>query len=276
MNIDSRSNSARKLKRPPVLAPEHHFFLAVEEDAGFPGLSLVIDPLPNGRVVLLEPSERFVIVPEPNFCVVPVTVLPLLSRSVVIEPLPNGRVVLLEPSERFVIVPEPNFCVVPVTVLPLLSRSVVIEPLPNGRVVLLEPSERFVIVPEPNFCVVPVRGLLIELLGASAAKELLHARAITRENADDTSILAIFLALIFQKVAGAYFPADDHSTNECDASEQVQSQRLSQCARLVYGANSERCLNSSIWCRSRIDAKEIHCPSVRVSEDLDLTRLLFQ
>ena len=234
MNIDSRSNSARKPKRPPVLAPEHHFFLAVEEDAGFPGLSLVIEPLPNGRVVLLEPSERFVIVPEPNFCVVPVTVLPLLSRSVVIEPLPNGRVVLLEPSERFVIVPE------------------------------------------PNFCVVPVRGLLIELLGASAAKELLHARAITRENADDTSILAIFLALIFQKVAGTYFPADDHNTNECDASEQVQSQRLSQCARLVYGANSERCLNSSIWCRSRIDAKEIHCPSVRVSEDLDLTRLLFQ
>ena len=56
------------------------------------------------------------IVPEPNFCVVPVTVFPLLSRSVVIMPLPNGRVVLLEPSERFVIVPEPNFCVVPVTV----------------------------------------------------------------------------------------------------------------------------------------------------------------
>ena len=222
MKTDSRSNLARKLKWQPVLTREHHFFLAFEEDEGFPGLSLVIDPLPNGRVVLLEPSERLVIVPEPNFCVVPVTVLPLLSRSVVIEPLPNGRVVLFEPSERFVIVPEPNFCVVPVTVLPLLSRSVVIEPFPNGRVVLLEPSERFVIVPEPNFCVVPVRGLLIELPGVSAAKELLHARAITRENADDTSILTIFLALIFRKVAGLYFPANDHNTNEYDASEQVK------------------------------------------------------
>ena len=77
-------------------------------------MSVVIVPPPNGLVLLLEPSERFVTVPEPNFCVVPVTVFPPLSRSVVIVPPPNGLVVPLEPSERFVIVPEPNFCVVPV------------------------------------------------------------------------------------------------------------------------------------------------------------------
>ena len=93
---------------------KHYFFLTAEEDDDFPGLSVVIVPPPNGLVLLLEPSERFVIVPEPNFCVVPVTVFPLLSRSVVIVPPPNGLVVPLEPSERFVIVPEPNFCVVPV------------------------------------------------------------------------------------------------------------------------------------------------------------------
>ena len=53
-------------------------------------------------------------VPEPNFCVVPVRILPFLSRSVVIPPLPKGRVVLQEPSERFVMVPEPKSRVVPV------------------------------------------------------------------------------------------------------------------------------------------------------------------
>jgi hypothetical protein len=49
-------------------------------------------PLPNGRVVLLEPLERLVIVPDPNGRVVPVIVLPPLSRSVVSQPLPNARV----------------------------------------------------------------------------------------------------------------------------------------------------------------------------------------
>jgi hypothetical protein len=34
--------------------------------------SVVIVPLPNGRVVLVDPSERRVNVPEPNGCVVPV------------------------------------------------------------------------------------------------------------------------------------------------------------------------------------------------------------
>ena len=74
----------------------------------------MIVPLPNGRVVLLEPSERFVIVPDPNFSVFPVTDFPLLSRSVVVVPLPKGRVVLLDPSDRFVIVLDPNFSVCPV------------------------------------------------------------------------------------------------------------------------------------------------------------------
>ena len=53
---------------------EDYFFLIVEDGDELPAFSVVIMPLPNGRVVLLEPSERFVIVPEPNFCVVPVTV----------------------------------------------------------------------------------------------------------------------------------------------------------------------------------------------------------
>ena len=70
-------------------------------------------PLPKGWLLLLEPSDLFVIVPEPNFCVCPVTVLPSRPRSVVIEPDPNGRVWLLVPSERCVIVPDPNWLVVP-------------------------------------------------------------------------------------------------------------------------------------------------------------------
>ena len=49
-------------------------------------------PLPKGRVWLEEPSERLVMVPEPNLLVAPVVVLPLLSRSVVRIPEPNGRV----------------------------------------------------------------------------------------------------------------------------------------------------------------------------------------
>ena len=170
--------------------------MPVEEDDkdAFPGLSLVIVPLPNGRVVLLEPFERLVVVPEPKVRVVPVTVLPLLSRSVVIVPLPNGRVVVFVPSDQLVVVPVPNLCVVPVTVFPLLSRSVVIEPLPKGLVLLLVPSERFVIVPEPNFCVVPVRDLLTELLEGSAANKPLDASTIAR--ASDVSSLAIVLSIL--------------------------------------------------------------------------------
>lgn len=164
----------------------------------------MIEPLPNGRVLLLEPFERFVIVPEPNFCVVPVTALPLRSRSVVIAPLPNGRVSVVVPFDHRVVVPEPNFCVLPVIVLPLLSRSVVIEPLPNGRVLLLDPSERFVIVPEPNFCVVPVRGLLIELLGGSAAKEALDANTIARVTASDVRIFVILFRQWADTTYGEY------------------------------------------------------------------------
>ncbi|MBM4092302.1 MAG: hypothetical protein FJ276_23170 [Planctomycetes bacterium] len=73
-----------------------------------------MEPLPKGRVVVVVPLDHRVMVPDPNRCVVPVIVFPLLSRSVVIEPLPKGRVVLRDPSERFVIVPDPNRCVVPV------------------------------------------------------------------------------------------------------------------------------------------------------------------
>jgi hypothetical protein len=175
------------------LVREHYFFLAVEDGDDLPGLSSVIDPLPNGRVLLLKPSERSVIVPEPNFRVFPVTVLPFLSRSVVIDPLPNGRVSVVVPFDHCVIVPEPRPRVVPVIVLPVLSRSVVMEPLPKGRVVLLEPSDRSVIVPEPNFRVVPVRGLLIEPLGESSAKEPLAASTTTRETTkNNAKTLTIF------------------------------------------------------------------------------------
>jgi hypothetical protein len=76
--------------------------------------SVVIAPEPKGRVSVVVPSDQRVIVPEPNFCVCPVTVRPSRVRSVVIEPEPNGRVWLLEPSERLVIEPEPNGVVVPV------------------------------------------------------------------------------------------------------------------------------------------------------------------
>jgi len=85
--MDGISNDAERIQ---TLARVDYFFFVVEDDEDLPGLSVVIVPLPNGWVLLLEPSERFVIVPVPNFCVVPVTVLPLLSRSVVNVPLPNG------------------------------------------------------------------------------------------------------------------------------------------------------------------------------------------
>ena len=49
-----------------------------------------------------------VIVPEPNFWVWPVIVLPSRLRSVVIDPEPKGLVWLLVPSDRRVIVPELN------------------------------------------------------------------------------------------------------------------------------------------------------------------------
>ena len=42
----------------------YFFFAVVDED--LPGLSVVIVPLPNFCVLLLEPFVRFVIVPEPN------------------------------------------------------------------------------------------------------------------------------------------------------------------------------------------------------------------
>ena len=123
-----------------------------------PGWSRWRAPLPNFSVRVLEPSDLFVIVPEPNFWVWPVTVFPSRPRSVVREPEPNGRVSVVEPSDHLVTVPEPNFCVCPVTVLPSRLRSVVIEPEPKGRVWLLVPSDLWVSVPEPNFCVWPVLG----------------------------------------------------------------------------------------------------------------------
>jgi hypothetical protein len=140
-------------------------------------------------VLLFDPSERVVIVPEPNARVVPVTVWPFLPRSVVMYPLPNGRVCVVVPFDHRVIDPEPNFCVVPVMTLPPVSRSVVIEPLPNGRVVLLEPSERLVMVPDPNARDVPVRDLLIVPLGGSAARVLLDTSTIPSVAARSKRIL---------------------------------------------------------------------------------------
>ena len=75
------------------------YFCVVDWDA-FTALSLVIRRLPKGRVAVLDPSERRVMVPEPNGCVVPVTVLLLFSRSVMISPSPNGWV-------SFVVPPRP-------------------------------------------------------------------------------------------------------------------------------------------------------------------------
>ena len=100
-------------------------------------------------VVAAFAGSRRVIVPEPNFCVVPVVVFRAPPRSSVIEPEPKGRVRVCVPSDQRVIVPEPNFCVFPVTVLPSGRRSVVIEPEPKGRVWALEPSVRRVSDPEP-------------------------------------------------------------------------------------------------------------------------------
>ena len=68
-------------------------------------------PLPKGCDRLVDPSDLFVIVPEPNFCVWPVTVFPSRLRSVVIVPDPNRRVSVVVPFDQRVIVPEPNFCV---------------------------------------------------------------------------------------------------------------------------------------------------------------------
>jgi hypothetical protein len=117
-------------------------------------------PLPNFSVRLLEPSDLFVIVPDPNLWVCPVTVFPSRPRSVVSAPEPKGRVSVVLPSDQRVIVPEPNFCVWPVIVRPSRVLSVVSEPEPKGRVWLLVPSDRLVSVPEPNFWVWPVRGWL--------------------------------------------------------------------------------------------------------------------
>ncbi len=109
---------------------------------------------------VLEPSDLFVMVPEPNFWVWPVTVFPSRPLSVVRDPEPKGRDSVVEPSDHLVIVPEPNFCVWPVIVLPSRVLSVVSEPEPKGRVWLLVPSDLCVSVPEPNFWVWPVRGWL--------------------------------------------------------------------------------------------------------------------
>jgi hypothetical protein len=62
-------------------------------------------------------------VPEPNFCVWPVTVLPSRVLSVVIEPEPKGLVWLLVPSDLWVSVPEPNFWVWPVLGCVTLDRG---------------------------------------------------------------------------------------------------------------------------------------------------------
>ncbi len=88
---------------------ENYFLLAVGEVDDLPGLSVVMDPLPNGRVLLLAPFERLVMVPEPNFRVVPVTDWPPLYRSFTMELLPKWRVSVTVPFDQRVIVPEPNF-----------------------------------------------------------------------------------------------------------------------------------------------------------------------
>jgi len=111
--------------------PRRH---AAHQRLFLPGWSRWIVPLPNFSVREFEPSDLFVMVPEPNFWVWPVTVLPSRPRSVVIEPEPKGRVSVVEPSDHRVIVPEPNFCVWPVTVRPSRVLSVVIDPEPKGRV----------------------------------------------------------------------------------------------------------------------------------------------
>jgi hypothetical protein len=74
----------------------------------------VIVPDPNGLDRVSVPSDQRVIVPDPNFCVLPVTVFPSARRSVVIDPEPKGLVCALDPSERRVIDPDPNRLVVPV------------------------------------------------------------------------------------------------------------------------------------------------------------------
>lgn len=124
------------------------------------------------------------IVPEPNFCVWPVTVRPSRVRSVVIEPEPKGRVSVVVPSDQRVIVPEPNFCVCPVIVRPSRVRSVVIEPDPKGRVWLLVPSDRCVIEPEPNGVVVPVRGGALPDRGGVGSTAEVEATPISKHKAN--------------------------------------------------------------------------------------------
>lgn len=123
------------------------------------------------------------IVPDPNFCVWPVTVWPLRPRSVVIVPEPNGLVSVVVPSDQRVTVPLPNFCVWPVTVLPSRPRSVVIEPEPNGLVWLLVPSDLWVMVPEPNPFVVPERGCVMPARGGvgSTAMVWLPVNAVSTQ-----------------------------------------------------------------------------------------------
>jgi hypothetical protein len=124
-----------------------------------------------------------VIVPDPNFCVWPVTVWPLRPRSVVIVPEPNGLVSVVVPSDQRVTVPLPNFWVWPVIVLPSRPRSVVIEPEPNGLVWLLVPSDLWVMVPEPNPFVVPERGCVMPARGGvgSAAMVWLPVNAVSTQ-----------------------------------------------------------------------------------------------
>ena len=116
-------------------------------------------PLPNFRVWDVDPSERLVMVPSPNFWVIPLMDLPSLVWSVVMNPLPNFLVCDVVPSDQRVIVPSPNLLVMPVIVLPSLVFSVVIDPSPNFLVWEDVPSVLLVIVPSPNFWVMPVLGL---------------------------------------------------------------------------------------------------------------------
>ena len=73
------------------------------------GCSRCSVPVPNFSERLVEPSDQFVIVPVPNFCVWPVTVRPSRPVSVVSVPEPNGCVRDVVPSDQRVIVPVPNF-----------------------------------------------------------------------------------------------------------------------------------------------------------------------
>ena len=93
-----------------------------------PFLVRVVDvvPVPNGRVVVFDPSECRVMEPEPNGLVVLLLVAPFLVRVVDVVPVPNGRVVVFDPSECRVIEPEPNGLVKLVMASPVLRGSAAI------------------------------------------------------------------------------------------------------------------------------------------------------